>query len=175
MTINERVSDERIASVIETLEHYATNLKWAADHSGPDLILAATALRELQQYRAAAAEPVLYCMEGDTLDDENVSTSKAVVDAWVEEWNGEGRCPGEPQYRTVPLYRHAAPQVTSVPAVGNGRDQFEEWFKFHHGDEHSNVKLHRANSGANYRDQYVDLAWIAWKDSRAAMLNGGKS
>lgn len=66
---------------------------------------------ELEQYRAA--EPVLYCMEGDTLDEENVSTSKAVVDAWVEEWNGEGRCPGEPQYRTVPLYRHAAPQVTS--------------------------------------------------------------
>lgn len=51
------------------------------------------------------AEPVLYCMEGDTLDEENVSTSKAVVDSWVEEWNGEGRCPGEPVYKTVSLYR----------------------------------------------------------------------
>lgn len=54
---------------------------------------------------ALTAEPVLYCMEGDTLDEENVSTSKAVVDAWVEEWNGEGRCPGEPVYQTVALYR----------------------------------------------------------------------
>ena len=70
-----------------------------------------------------------------------------------------------------PLY--AAPQLPQ-PAPGDGRDQFEEWFKFHHGDEHSIIKLHRAKSGANYRDQYVDLAWIAWKDSRAAMLQGAE-
>lgn len=70
-----------------------------------------------------------------------------------------------------PLY--AAPQLPQ-PAVGDGRDQFEEWFKFHHGDEHSIVKLHRANGGANYRDPHVDLAWIAWKDSRAAMLQGAE-
>ncbi|MDI3359749.1 hypothetical protein QQF21_17090 [Lelliottia sp. V89_10] len=53
---------------------------------------------------------------------------------------------------------------------GDGRDQFEEWFKFHHGDEHSIVTLHRANGGLNYRDPHVDLAWIAWKDSRTAMF-----
>lgn len=68
---------------------------------------------------------------------------------------------------------YAAPRLPQ-PAVGDGRDQFEEWFKFHHGDEHSIVKLHRANGGANYRDPHVDLAWIAWKDSRAAMLKGGR-
>jgi hypothetical protein len=56
-------------------------------------------------------------------------------------------------------------------AKGDGRDQFEEWFKFHHGEEGSIVTLHRANGGANYADPHVDLAWIAWKDSRAAMLN----
>ena len=54
---------------------------------------------------------------------------------------------------------------------GDGRDQFEEWFKFHHGEEGSIVTLHRANGGANYADPHVDLAWIAWKDSRTAMLN----
>ncbi|TCD10118.1 hypothetical protein E0D81_22455, partial [Lelliottia amnigena] len=32
--------------------------------------------------------------------------------------------------------------------------------------------LQRANGGANYIDPYVDLAWISWKDSRAAMLQG---
>jgi len=58
-------------------------------------------------------------------------------------------------------------------AKGDGRDQFEEWFKFHHGEEGSIVTLHRANGGANYADPHVDLAWIAWKDSRAAMQSDG--
>lgn len=57
----------------------------------------------------------------------------------------------------------------------DGRDQFEEWFKFHHGEEGSIVTLHRANGGANYADPHVDLAWIAWKDSRAAMQLSGNS
>jgi len=56
----------------------------------------------------------------------------------------------------------------------DGREQFEAWFKFHQGDEHSIVTLHRANGGLNYRDPHVDLAWIAWKDSRAAMLQGAE-
>ena len=64
-------------------------------------------------------------------------------------------------------YRGAQQVVPS-----DGRDQFEEWFKFHHGEEHSIVTLHRANGGLNYRDPHVDLAWIAWKDSRAAMQSG---
>ncbi|HAJ4116474.1 TPA: hypothetical protein HLU11_13155 [Escherichia coli] len=51
----------------------------------------------------------------------------------------------------------------------DGRDQFEEWFKFHHSEDGSIVTLRRANGGANYCDPHVDLAWIAWKDSRAAM------
>lgn len=60
------------------------------------------------------AEPALYCMGGDALDEENVSTRKAVVDGWVDEWNGEGRSPGEPKYRTIPLYT-APPAPVSVP------------------------------------------------------------
>lgn len=67
-------------------------------------------------------------------------------------------------------YRNAQQVVPS-----DGRDQFEEWFKFHHGDEHSIAMLQRANGGANYIDPYVDLAWISWKDSRAAMLQAGNS
>jgi len=65
---------------------------------------------------------------------------------------------------------YAAPPAPVMPDIG--REQFEEWFKFHHGEEGSIVTLHRANGGANYRDEFVDLAWIAWKDSRAAMLHG---
>ncbi|MEX3020254.1 hypothetical protein AB4K05_11750 [Kluyvera sp. STS39-E] len=54
-------------------------------------------------------------------------------------------------------------------AKSDGRDQFEEWFKFHHGEEGTIVTLNRANGGANYADPHVDLAWIAWNDSRAAL------
>lgn len=133
---------------------------------------------ELQQYRAAA-EPVLYCMEGDALDEENVSTSKAVVDAWVEEWNGEGRCPGEPQYRTVPLYRHAAPQVTSVPD-----ERYRQLSDLYHAQEKRLFKLAQRIKGPAF-DKYayspsqaIDVLESAifgerdegWNACRAAML-----
>ncbi|HHA2081903.1 TPA: hypothetical protein ACOEEB_000608 [Enterobacter asburiae] len=68
---------------------------------------------------------------------------------------------------------YAAPSAPVMP--DSGREQFEEWFKFHHGEEGSIVTLHRANGDANYRDEFVDLAWIAWKDSRAAMLQGAEN
>lgn len=74
--------------------------------------------------------------------------------------------------RSTPLYT-APPAPVAVP--DDGREQFEEWVKFHLEDEHSIVTLHRANGGLNYRDPHVDLAWIAWKESRAAMLQGDES
>lgn len=116
MTINEHVSDERLAHIRAS---YEASRKGYAFIGHPSYDESIAIIDELQQYRAA--EPVLYCMEGDRLDDEAVSACKEVVDAWVDEWNGEGRCPGELQYRTVPLYRHAAPQVTSVPEIGEIR------------------------------------------------------
>ncbi|WP_312297204.1 DUF551 domain-containing protein [Atlantibacter hermannii] len=53
MTINERVSDERIANLIEVLSFYSPEDKHLANNESE----LASALRELQQYRAAA-EPV---------------------------------------------------------------------------------------------------------------------
>ena len=47
--------------------------------------------------------------------EEHVSTSKAVVDAWVEEWNQVDGSPGEPLYKTMPLYYHAALPAPVVP------------------------------------------------------------
>ncbi|EAS2467581.1 hypothetical protein DED16_12815 [Salmonella enterica] len=45
------------------------------------------------------AEAVMFCISGQNVDsEEHVSTSKAVVDAWVEEWNQVDRTPGEPLY-----------------------------------------------------------------------------
>ncbi|EFB1861693.1 hypothetical protein FJC30_22115 [Escherichia coli] len=62
------------------------------------------------------AEPVMFCISGQNVDsEEHVSTSKAVVDAWVEEWNQVDGSPGEPLYKTMPLYCHAAPPAPVVP------------------------------------------------------------
>lgn len=62
------------------------------------------------------AEPVMFCISGQNVDsEEHVSTSKAVVDAWVEEWNQVDGSPGEPLYKTMPLYCHAALPAPVVP------------------------------------------------------------
>lgn len=45
------ITDERITSVIERLEHYACNLKWTNVRGAQDLLAAADGLRELQERR----------------------------------------------------------------------------------------------------------------------------
>ncbi|HID2014852.1 TPA: hypothetical protein ACXGDT_002450 [Klebsiella pneumoniae] len=54
------ITDERITSVIERLEHYTCNLKWTNVRGAQDLLAAADGLRELQERRKAAmdSEPV---------------------------------------------------------------------------------------------------------------------
>ncbi|ENY2905896.1 ead/Ea22-like family protein [Escherichia coli] len=62
------------------------------------------------------AEPVMFCISGQNVDsEEHVSTSKAIVDAWVEEWNQVDGSPGAPLYKTMPLYCHAALPAPVVP------------------------------------------------------------
>lgn len=63
---------------------------------------------------AFGAEPVLYAMQGVNLDTDAISTSKSVVDSWVDEWNQERKL-GVPEYKTVPLY--TAPPATVVQPV----------------------------------------------------------
>ncbi|HIH5078573.1 TPA: hypothetical protein ACYR8I_000221 [Citrobacter freundii] len=66
---------------------------------------------ELQERRKAAtdSEPAMYVMGmGQALDAETASTCKGAVDSWVGEWNQE-LLPGQSEYQTVPLYRHAQP------------------------------------------------------------------
>lgn len=54
------ITDERITSVIERLEHFASNLKWTDVRGAQDLLTAADGLRELQERRKYAmdSEPV---------------------------------------------------------------------------------------------------------------------
>ncbi|EOJ4210592.1 hypothetical protein QYY11_005047 [Escherichia coli] len=63
---------------------------------------------------------------------------------------------------------YAAPPAPVVP--DEGRDKFEALIRFHVGDENHETLLLRANEGMNYRDQYVDFAWIFWKSSREHLL-----
>ncbi len=57
---NNQLTDERVTSVIERLEHYACNLKWTNVRGAQDLLTAADGLRELQERRKADSEPVAY-------------------------------------------------------------------------------------------------------------------
>lgn len=52
------ITDKRVTSVIERLEHYACNLKWTNVRGAQDLLAAADGLRELQERRKADSEPV---------------------------------------------------------------------------------------------------------------------
>ncbi|HDZ0568630.1 TPA: DUF551 domain-containing protein [Klebsiella quasipneumoniae] len=53
------ITDERITSVIERLEHYACNLKWTNVRGAQDLLTAADGLRELHERRKADRVPVV--------------------------------------------------------------------------------------------------------------------
>lgn len=48
----------------------------------------------------------------------------------------------------------------------DSREQFENWAKMIGGPK---PDLTRANSGLNYADSAIDIAWLAWKASRAAI------
>lgn len=58
MTRKLTITDERVISVIERLEHYACNLKWTNVRGAQDLLTAADGLRELQERRKDDSEPV---------------------------------------------------------------------------------------------------------------------
>jgi hypothetical protein len=50
------------------------------------------------------------------------------------------------------------------------REQFEEWVKFHSDEEECTNLLQMNNAGTNYLHPHTDLAWIAWKESRASIV-----
>ncbi|HGY1466843.1 TPA: hypothetical protein ACNVLA_003755 [Klebsiella aerogenes] len=60
------------------------------------------------------SEPAMYVMGmGQALDAETASTCKGAVDSWVGEWT-QSRLPGQAEYKTVPLYRHAHPAPVAL-------------------------------------------------------------
>ncbi|EIW9129901.1 hypothetical protein A8C30_20650 [Klebsiella pneumoniae] len=95
---NNQLTDERVTSVIERLEHYACNLKWTNVRGAQDLLAAADGLRELQERRKAAmdSEPVAWTWQHlkqwHVTNDEERARDLA--------WDG---------VKVEPLYRHAQP------------------------------------------------------------------
>ncbi len=93
---NNQLTDERVTSVIERLEHYACNLKWTNVRGAQDLLAAADGLRELQERRKAAmdSEPVAWRYFKATPSDGGY---------WILR-DYKPNCSG-----VEPLYRHAQP------------------------------------------------------------------
>ncbi len=111
---------------------------------GEQMELARIALASLE------AEAVMFCISGQNVDsEEHVSTSKAVVDAWVEEWNQVDGSPGEPLYKTMPLYYHAALPAPIVPEEMYWQD----------------APVEGSSKAAAYA--------TGWNDCREAMLQSG--
>lgn len=99
---NNQLTDERVTSVIERLEHYACNLKWTNVRGAQDLLTAADGLRELQERRKADSEPVAEVYQAP-----NVGICAALGPSI------RMLCPLEPGTK---LYLHAQP-VPVVPVV----------------------------------------------------------
>jgi hypothetical protein len=115
---DEEMADGKPMTTI-TKERLLTIKQWRETY-GPDsnVVLPAEEAEELARIALASleAEAVMFCISGQNVDsEEHVSTSKAVVDAWVEEWNQVDGSPGEPLYKTMPLYYHAALPAPVVP------------------------------------------------------------
>jgi hypothetical protein len=114
---NNKLTDKHIAEILDRAEV-------CDDSVLTDYADIAAAMRELQERRKADSEPVMYVMGwGEALDAETASTCKGAVDSWVGEWNQE-RLPGQADYKTVPLYRHAQSAPVAPEIIPNAlRDE----------------------------------------------------
>ncbi|XGF29928.1 hypothetical protein AAHY17_15200 [Klebsiella pneumoniae] len=104
------ITDKRVTSVIERLEHYACNLKWTNVRGAQDLLAAADGLRELQERRKAAmdSKPVILYRQ--------INPANGMKTYWAELDQEEFRhlkkyTDENAEFMT--LYRHAQP----APAV----------------------------------------------------------
>ena len=98
MTSKLTITDERVISVIERLEHYACNLKWTNVRGAQDLLTAAAGLRELQERRKADSEPVAWMHNNNDIGIPAITVSQKIGHYWMAEFEN-----------VQPLYRHAQP------------------------------------------------------------------
>ena len=145
-----------------TKERLLTIKQWRETYGpGSNVVLPAEEAEELARIALASleAEAVMFSISGQNVDsEEHVSTSKAVVDAWVEEWNQVDGSPGEPLYKTMPLYYHAALPAPVVPEEATPE----------------NVEM-LSGYVSTYKltDSERDIAAEIWNACRTAMLQSG--
>lgn len=98
------ITDERITSVIERLEHFASNLKWTDVRGAQDLLTAADGLRELQERHQADSEPVILYRERNPYNGLTTGWQELTENefSFLKENAGENA-------EFVTLYRHAQP------------------------------------------------------------------
>ncbi|MEH8712980.1 hypothetical protein [Klebsiella quasipneumoniae] len=156
------ITDKRVTSVIERLEHYARNLKWTNVRGAQDLLAAADGLRELQERRKADSEPVMLYRQVNPVN--GMKTYWAELDP--EEFRHLKQHTDE-NAEFMTLYRHAQP----APVVPD--DVLDALQKV------ARIRLDMNDFDGDRRgiaDCLCDAeeALIEVVNRRAAMLNGGK-
>ncbi|MEG8810589.1 hypothetical protein [Klebsiella variicola] len=148
------ITDERVTSVIERLEHYACNLKWTNVRGAQDLLTAADGLRELQERRKADSEPVAYT------DERNLGyIDRGRETAYL--WGKQNSEAGD-----IQLYRHAQQPVVpddvlaALQKVARIRLDLNDF----DGDRRG-----IADCLGDAEEALIEVV-----NRRAAMLNGGK-
>lgn len=127
--------------------------------------------KELQERRKADSEPAMYVMGmGQALDAETASTCKGAVDSWVAEWN-QSRLPGQADYKTVPLYRHAQP----APERDQVRREHAEWSQATFGNvgpigplKHLSKEALEAAAEPGDLSEWADMQFLLWDAQRRA-------
>lgn len=165
------ITDKRVTSVIERLEHYACNLKWTNVRGAQDLLTAADGLRELQERRKAAmdSEPVAW----------QYRVSAGPATGWSLWHDGKGE-QYENSYKVErrPLYTHDQ----SAPVVP---DDYQHLRELYHTLEKRLFKIAQRIKGASF-DKYshspsqaIDVLEVAIfgedEACRAAMHQVGNS
>lgn len=152
---NNQLTDERVTSVIERLEHYACNLKWTNVRGAQDLLAAADGLRELQERRKAAmdSEPVAWTWH------------------YREQWHvTNDKCRAEfvatdGDVAVLPLYRHAQP----APERDQVRIAHAEWSQATFGNvgpvgplKHLSKEALEAAEQPGDLSEWADMQFLLW-------------
>ena len=162
---NNQLTDERVTSVIERLEHYACNLKWTNVRGAQDLLAAADGLRELQERRKAAmdSEPVAWTDEQELRDVDRGGCGYLFTVNPVT--------PHADERRIILLYRHAQPASEREQV----RSAHAEWSQATFGNvgpagplKHLSIEALEAAAEPNDHSEWADMQFLLWDAQRRA-------
>ncbi|EPJ5609545.1 DUF550 domain-containing protein [Klebsiella pneumoniae] len=162
---NNQLTDERVTSVIERLEHYACNLKWTNVRGAQDLLAAADGLRELQERRNAERDsnPVGWTDEAELRDVEK--------DGCGYLFKANPITPHADPRRVILLYRHAQPASEREQV----RQEHAEWSQATFGNvgpvgplKHLSKEALEAAAEPGDLSEWADMQFLLWDAQRRA-------